>query len=106
MGKGGRGKKAWRGKRRKAKKNRDKIGQPRQILGILETSRRLPKSGTEDFLLLDKVPRLPVAAKRYLRDHAFYRARFNSEHRAFEANNESGTLIIRGGLSPEEWQRV
>jgi hypothetical protein len=107
MGKGDRGKKAWCGKRQRAKEAREKRDKPGKIPDTRGASRReSSKSGTEEFLPLDQVKGLKAATKRFLRERAFYKARFNPEFGVYEATNEAGTMIIRGGQSPDEWQRV
>jgi len=105
MGKGSRRKTRWAGDRRRKHKNRNREG---KLVPIREVCRaKKPDSDLRmAFLPLDQVKGLPAEAKRFLNNHAFYKARFNSDSRAFEATNEAGTMVIRGGNSPLEWRKV
>ena len=108
MGKGASSRKAKQCQRRRKHKERER---QRREMRVKPSSRRRavvkrPTKFNGEFLPLDEVRGLKVAAKRFLRDHHFFKARHNPESQAFEAINETGTIIIRQGLSPLEWQQV
>jgi len=108
MGRGSSSRRARQCRRRRRHKEKERW---RREMRAKPSSRRRvvakrPPNSKGEFLPLEKVKGLKIAAKKFLRDHAFYKARLNLELQVFEAMNEAGTIIIRGGLSPLKWQQV
>jgi hypothetical protein len=80
--------------------------QPQISVRRLDTATRCALNTNDEFLPLKQVEGLHPEARKFLEEHAFNAARFNREFKVFEATNKSGKMIIRGGLSPYEWQKV